>query len=404
MTAADPGAPGALADRGDPDPYPNYAWLRENAPVSELYLPHRDGTTWLVTSYDLARACLTDRRLSNDDRNATGEAAPFGTGQWDPARGLLDLDRPEHSRLRGLVVGAFSAGAVERMRPMMTRVVEEAIDAFAGQGACDLVPAFSLPVPVAIIHEILGIPGHIRESPARCLDLFYKAGLTDPIDTAALADLLGYVKHLAEYKRAHPGDDVSGHLIRGLETGELRDHDELAAMILSVLGAGHLTSVQFLGAAIFRLLQHPAQLAAILEGEFSWAGAINEILRYDSPVQATAYRHVTEDMELGGVSLARGDSMLISLAAANRDPSRFDDPDEFRVDRPVQSNLGFGYGAHLCLGAQLARLEGEIALDILFRRLDGLTLSIPFDEVVWTYGPMLRGPRTLPVVFSGTTT
>ena len=390
---------GALKEGGDPDPYANYAWLRENAPVSEVYTPHRKGRTWLVTSYALVRAGLADPRLSNDDRNSAAPPAPFGSGEWDPARGLLDLDRPEHTRLRRLVAGAFSSGAVDGMRPMMARITEAAIDAFADAGRCDLVESFSLPVPVAIIHEVLGIPEEQREPPARCMEMFYKAGLTDPLDLDALQGLLEYTRRLAAYKRAHPGNDVAAALLKGFETGRLRDENELAAMILSVLGAGHVTTVQFLGAAVHRLVQHPDQLRAVLSGEVGWANVVNEILRYDSPVQASVYRYATEDLPLGDVHISKGDAVLLCVAAANRDPAYVSDPEEFRVDRSLRGNLAFGHGAHLCLGAHLARLEGEIALDALFTQLQDLALAVPADRVVWTYGPMLRGPRALPVTF-----
>ncbi|MFI7241464.1 cytochrome P450 [Streptomyces qinglanensis] len=392
---------GALKESGDPDPYANYAWLRENAPVSEVCTPHRKGRTWLVTSYDLVREGLADPRLSNDDRNSAEPPAPFGSGSWDPARGLLDLDRPEHTRLRRLVAGGFSRGATEAMVPMMRRITQAAIDTFAEAGRCDLVASFSLPVPVAIIHEVLGIPEDQREPPARCMEMFYRAGLTDPLDMDSLHGLLRYSERLAAYKRAHPGDDVAATLLRGLETGQLRDGDELAAMILSVLGAGHVTTVQFLGVAVFRLLQHPDQLRAVLSGEIAWANAVNEILRYDSPVQASVYRYATEDLALGGSRIRRGDAVLLCVAAANRDPAHVPDPEEFRADRPLRGSLAFGHGAHLCLGAHLARLEGQVALDALFTRLPDLALAVPADRVVWSYGPMLRGPRELPVTFGG---
>jgi cytochrome P450 len=391
---------GRSADLGDPDPYPNYAWLREHAPVSPIYSPHASTTTWLVTSNELARAALADPRLSNDDRNSAGPQAPFGGGEWDPARSLLDLDRPEHTRLRRLVAGTFSPSAVEQMRPMMERVATEAIDGFIAAGECDLVHSFSLPVPVAIIHEVLGVPPPEREAPERCLDLFWRTGLTQPVDTVALRELLAYVKHLADYKRAHPGNDVGTRLLRGFDSGELRDENELQSMILSVLGAGHVTTVQFLGAAAVRLMQHPDQLRALREGAVRWPDAVVEMLRYDSPVQASAYRYVTEDMEIGGTRLAKGDAVLISLASANRDPGRFSDPDEFRIDRETRGSLAFGHGAHLCLGSHLARLEGEIALGTLFHRLPDLRIAIPFAHIIWTYGPMLRGPRRLPVTFT----
>ncbi|MFJ9774315.1 cytochrome P450 [Kitasatospora sp. NPDC101157] len=395
--ASDAYVSGSIKENGDPDPYPNYAWLREHAPVSEVYTPHRAGTTWLVTTYDLARACLLDPRLSNDDRNSAGAQAPFGTGEWDPARGLLDLDRPEHTRLRRLVAGAFGEAAVARMRGTIARTAHRAVDTMTGPDGCDLVEHFSLPVPVAVIHEVLGIPPELREPPARCLDLFYHTGLTDPPDVDRLARLLEYTAGLAAYKRTHPGPDVGTHLVRGLESGQLRDENELAAMILSVIGAGHVTTVQFLGTAVYRLLQHPDQLAAIRAGRIPWKSAVNELMRYDAPIQSTAYRFATEPIELGGVRIGKGDALLISLGSANRDPARFPDPDVFRADRGGPGHLGFGHGAHRCLGAHLARLEGEVALDVLFRRLPGIELAVPFDEVVWTYGPMLRGPRTLPV-------
>lgn len=388
----------ATTGRGDPDPYANYSWLRENAPVSELYVPGQERTTWLVTTYDLARASLNDPRLSNDDRHATGEAGAFGSEGYDPARGLLDLDRPEHGRLRGLVSGAFSPGAVERMRPMMRRVSEEAVERIAGLEGCDLVAAYTLPAPVAIIHEVLGIPESEREDPARCFDLFYRTGMRQPIDTAALAELLAYVRHLVGFKRANPGEDVGTHLVRGLETGDLHSEDELVSMVLSVLGAGHVTTVQFLGAAVVRLLEEPAVLAAVRAGDVTWTAVVDEVLRLDSPVQASVYRYVTEDMDLGGVPVSRGDAVLVSIASANRDPARFSCPDAFRPDRGARSGLAFGFGAHLCLGANLARLEGEIALDVLFQRLDSLTAAIPLEDVTWSFGPMLRGPLTLPVI------
>ena len=184
----------------DPDPYPNYRWLRENAPVSPLYSPHGAGRTWLVTSYELARACLIDPRLSNDSRKA--RAGQEGSEEEVTARGLLELDRPEHARLRGIVHHAFTSQATASWRPMIERECHAAIDRFAGQDGADLVADFAVPVPVAIIHEVLGIPPGERKDSGRTFDLFFRAGLAQPSDPDAYQELLGYVDFLISYKNS----------------------------------------------------------------------------------------------------------------------------------------------------------------------------------------------------------
>lgn len=389
-------APSGPRRRSDPDPYPNYAWLRSKTPVSALYSPHGVGRTWFVTSYELARACLADPRLSNDDRNSSGHAAPFPEAQFDLARGLLELDRPAHARLRGLVTAAFTTGAVDALRPMLQRVSAAAVDAFTGS-RIDLVREFCVVVPVAVIHELLGVPAAERADSHHCLDLFYRAGFTQPLDGDCVREIVDYVRHIVAVKRRLPGPDLTTQLIRERDRGELAGDDELHSMILSLLGAGHVTTVQFLATAAVRLLEHPAQLGGLLDASFDWSTATAEMLRYDSPVQASTYRYATEDLTLGGVQIARGDAVLVSLGAANRDPDRFGDADAFRVDRPGPSNLAFGHGAHLCLGAQLAQVEGGIALRELFTRHPDIALDVAIEHIEWAYAPMLRGPRRLPV-------
>ncbi|MGC4853364.1 cytochrome P450 [Micromonospora sp. DT4] len=370
--------------------------------MSAVYSPHGVGTTWFVTSYALARAALADHRLSNDGRNGGEWLNPEVADDAYRARGLLNLDRPEHARLRKLVNGAFSAQAVTRWTAMMERVCHAAVDRLIGETDIDLVSGFALPVPVAIIHEVLGIPEDQRKDPARCFELFYRAGLAHGAGPELYEELFGYVDHLISYKRAHRGDDVMSLLITHTEKGDLAGDRELRSMVLGILGAGHVTTVQFFGCAILRLLTHPEQRARLEAGEVGWAQGVNEMMRIDSPIQATVYRYATEDLELGEVQVRRGDAVLISIAAANRDPARFADPDDFVVGRQDGSNLAFGHGVHLCLGVHLARIEAELGLQILFRRLGKIDLAIPTSEIVWAYGPMLRGPRRLPASVSST--
>lgn len=380
--------------RGDPDPYPNFAWLRRKAPVSEVLSRNGIGTTWLVASYDLAKSALADERLSNDVR-----AAHSNVDEGSRAHGLLGLDRPEHARLRGVLSGAFSSGAVERWAPLIESIVNDAIDKFAQRGSSELVQDFCLPVPVAIVHELLGIPEDVRQPARECFDLFARAGI-DPLgDVEAEAELDDYVTTLIDYKRVHPADDLGTLLVAARSEGTLHSEEELKAMFLGLLGAGHVSTTQFLGCAFLQLVGSRDRIEQILGPEQAAYRAIDELLRVDPPFQVTSYRFAKEDMMLGSATISRGDAVIIGLASANHDETRYPDPDVVDFDRQRLSNLAFGRGAHMCLGIHVARLEALVALRTLFSRLVNVQLNIDPDEVVWKFGPLLRGPERLPVTF-----
>lgn len=383
---------------GDPDPYPSYALMREHAPVSPVATSDGDRNTWLVTSYELARACLTDPRLSSDSRNGGG-GEPSARGRDDPIqRNLLALDPPEHTRLRRVVSAAFGAAAVARLRPRIEAACLAAIGSFGDRGSADLAPEYALAVPVAVIHDVLGIQPDRRKDPAECFSLFCRVGALGPPDPGAAEEVAGYLDELITYKRRHPGPDLTTALLDDLAAGSLRDAGELRAMLFVLLGAGHTTTFPFLATAILRSLELPGG-PAMLTGEPQvrrrW---LEEVLRHDSPVQASQRRYADSDLCLGGHRVAAGDTVVVSFAAANRDPGRFPDPDEARWDRDSRAHLAFGQGIHFCLGAHLARAEGEIALRCLFSALPELRLRIPPERIAWAFGPMLRGPRELPVV------
>lgn len=374
---------------GDPDPYANLAWMRATMPVAQI--PSAEGRpTWFVTSYASARTLLADPRLSNDHSTATGSAA----GQRD----LLGSDPPRHTRLRQLVAAAFSPRAVQRLRPAVAEICESAVASFAGRGSADLMAEYALPVPVRVIHTVLGVPPDRYDDPATVMDLFYRAGFVDGPDSAAMAEVEARVRSIVEYKRTHPGDDVTTDLLGAVERGELSG-TELHGMVYALLGAGHTTTVPFLGAALLRVLDRPELIGDLLVDPACPRAVVEEALRHDSAVQMSVYRYATTDFEIAGNRIGRGDRLVISLAAANRDPDRFDGPDTFvpGPDRP--SHLAFGHGIHVCLGAHLARLEGEIALTTLFRRLPAARLAVATEQIAWAFGPMLRGPRELPVVY-----
>jgi cytochrome P450 len=362
----------------DPDPYPNLAWLREHLPVTQV--PTAQGTAWFVTSYEHARALLADRRLGND---------PGSPDQGS----LLASDPPEHTRLRRLVQASFSPATVEALRPEVTRICVEAIDRFVGTGHADLVAEYAVVVPVAVIHAVLGVPAEHRAEPAAVMDLFYRAAFTEQPGGQAAAKVDAYVERIIDYKRGHPGDDVTTVLIGARERGELRDENELRGLVYALLGAGHTTTVPFLGAAVLRALHHPTRRSA------DWRPFVEEVLRHDSAVQQSVNRYALADIAVAGVRIAKGDRVVVSIAGANRDPQRFDRPEEFVPDATMPSHLAFGHGLHACIGAALARLEGEVALAELFGRIPEPQLEIEAKEVRWMFGPVLRGPGELPVTF-----
>lgn len=379
----------------DPDPYPNYRWLRENSPACPMASGDAEEVTCFVTSYDLVRAGLLDPRLSADPRNSAAAGAV-------PARdrSVLDTDPPDHSRLRQVVSRAFSQSAVAALRPRITRICQETIAAFAGRGRADLMAEYSLIVPVVVIHELLGIPSQVREEPSVFMDRFWRAAASRVPDQDAVEFVDEYVTRILAYKRAAPGEDVTTTLLRALETGDLRDESELRGMLAALLGPGHITTVPLVAAGIVRLLEHPAQLAKAVADPGRWPDVVEELLRHDSVVQASTDRYALEDLVIGGTEVPKGSTVLMSLAAANRDPARFDDPDSFDIDRPQRGHLAFGHGAHFCLGAHLGRAEAEIALATLFEMLPDLRLTTPPEEIVWTFGPMFRGPAAIPAAFT----
>ncbi|MGA4844127.1 cytochrome P450 family protein [Streptomyces sp. G45] len=379
----------------DPDPYPNYRWLRENAPACPMGGDTDADSTCFVTSYDLVRAGLLDSRLSADPRNAAG-ADPLAPAD----RSVLDTDPPDHGRLRRVVNPAFSLSAVDALRPGIARACREAIAAFAGRGRADLMAEYGLVVPVAVIHDILGVPPEERADPAEFLHRFWWAAAAREPDPEAAAFVEEYVTGIIDHKRAHPGNDVTTALLRALDTGELRDESELRGMVTAVLGAGHITTVPLVSAGIVRMLQHPEQLARATADPERWPDVVEELLRYDSVIQVANNRYALEDMAVGDVPVPKGGTVLLSFAAANRDPARFADPDVFDMDRPRGGHLAFGHGTHFCLGAHLGRAEAEIALRTLFEELGDIRSDIPLEEVVWSFGPLLRGPAAIPATFT----
>jgi cytochrome P450 len=391
---------GPRATRGDPDPYPNYRWLREHQPASVV--PGSDGKPLcVVTSYELVRSCLLDPRLRSGYEPS---ARPGGTADADaPSRtdGMaLGISEHYHERVYRIMSEVLPSSLVERTRPGIQASCRSALSAFIARGHADLMGEYALRIPVAVIHDLLGVPKDEREAPEVCLREYLAAGFTSPPDAESEEFLHDYVHRIIGYKRAHPGDDVTTRLIDYLDRGELHSVGELQTVIFTLLGAGHTTTAPFIATAIVRLLEHPACLNSAMQDEGRWPAIAEEVLRHDAPLHSVQTRYAQQEMVIGDVQLEPGHAVLLSLAAANRDPSRFVDPEEFDPDRPVSRHLAFGHGSHFCPGSQLARSEGRIALRELFHAIPDLSLSVGSQEIVWAFGPILRGPATIPVIFT----
>lgn len=388
------------------DPFPLYRRLREEGPVRRVVIAG-GLEAFLVTRYDDALAALSDARLSSDVRDASDARLLRQLRQLPEAdresmlSTMLRSDPPDHTRLRRLVSKAFTARRVAGMRPRIQSLTDRLLDALTPAGHADLVADFALPLPVAVISELLGVPVDDRHEFQHWTDRMIRRG-AEPPDPAVVSEawrhMRAYVTGLIREKRTDPADDLLSGLITARdEEGQLSE-DELIAMVFLLLAAGYITTVNLIGGGIAMLLAHPQQLDLLRSDPALLPGAVEEFLRYDGPVSPGIARFAREDVEIAGVRVPRGATVLIGSALADRDPARFPDPDRLDVTRQDNAHLAFGHGIHYCLGAPLARLEGEIAIGTALRRLPGLALAVPPEEVPWRPGG-LRGPESLPVTF-----
>ncbi|MEV4515488.1 cytochrome P450 [Dactylosporangium sp. NPDC049525] len=399
------GCPVALpTTRTDPfDPPPELAALRAEAPVTRVALP-AGGWAWLVTRHaDVARL-LRDERLSADP---TRPGFPFvrpglraAARQEHRAGQFLRMDAPEHGRLRRLLTGDFTLRAVRRLEPDIAGMIDALIDGLqAGDGSADLVAEFAFPLTSQVICRLLGVPYTDHEQfQGRSRELFSRRH--SEADTARFAaQLQQYMGALVDAKAAaaDPGDDVIGRLVRRHLRGGEVERDEIVGIALLLLVAGHETTANMIGMALLTLLAHPDQLERIRADERLAEPAVEELLRYHTIVHFGVPRVATAELTVAGQVIRPGEGVLALLAAANRDPAVFADPDAFDPHREARHHLAFGFGAHQCLGQQLARAELRLALLGLVRRLPGLRLTVPARELAYRTDMATYGVHALPV-------
>jgi hypothetical protein len=383
------------------NPYPYYQRLRETDPM------HLTPLGFYVASRhaDIATV-LRDKRFGKDFAGRMSrrhgpeileEPVYRSMRHW-----MLQQDPPDHTRLRGLVVRAFTARRVEDMRPRIQEIVDGIIDRVEARGRMDLIADFAFRLPVTVICDMLGIPAEDRE-------LFFTSSRTggrllDPVPlsraeieqhNASNLAAAEYFHRLFELRRRQPGEDLTTQLVQAEERGSKLSNEELTANVILLFGAGHETTVNLIGNGLLALHRNPDQLKLLREDPSLTAGAVEELLRYDSSVQVTGRTTLEDVDEIGGIALAKGQSVICLLGSANRDPAVYADPDQLDITRADVRPLSFGGGIHYCLGAQLARLEGEIAIATLLRRLPGLQLDDP-EHPDWRQTFVLRGLNTLP--------
>jgi cytochrome P450 len=395
MSAFNPMDPEFLAD-----PYPTYHRLREEDPVH-----HSPLDFWVLTRYEDVAAVLRDPRFIKEPL-VSMVAARFGVSV-PPGVGLsmLDRDPPDHTRLRSLVSKAFTPRVVEGLRPRIQKMVDDLITRAAAVGTMDLIEEFAYPIPVNVICEMLGVPVEDHErfkgwslDIARGLDSIWLPPDSEiPKRSGAARHAIGdYMRGLIGERRASPRGDLLTALIAAEEAGDKLSEDELIATCILLLIAGHETTVNLIGNGTLALLRHPEELRRLRETPGLITSAVEELLRYDGPVQRTA-RITSTEVTIAGRTIPKGEMVMPFIGAADRDPSQFPDPDRLDLGRADNRHIAFGWGIHFCLGAPLARVEGQIAIDTLVRRLPRLALVN--DEPEHRQSLTLRGLKALPVSF-----
>jgi cytochrome P450 len=399
------------------DPYPTYAQMRAKMPVCGRTNPHDGTTTWFVTRYDDVVSVLRDhKRFVKNYRNSLTSAEQEALAPDPPmlrlvSNHMLNMDPPDHTRLRALVNKAFTTSMVEQLETRMQQIADELIDKVIERGQMDLIHDYAFPLPVIVIAEMLGVPtrdrGRFRN---------WSHAIVTPTPNAErtaqklaktrqlMEDFIAYLRKISAQRRQKPGDDLLTSLLLAEDAGDRLSEDELFSMVLLLIVVGHETSVNLIGNGLLSLFKHPDQMALLQQKSGQEPNllplAVEEMLRYDCPVERAPMRFAAEDVRIGDQLIRRGDSVSLVLGSANRDETIFDRPDTFDIQRSPNKHLAFGLGVHYCLGAPLARLEGRVAVETLLRRLPNIQLAMPVEKLRWGTNPIMRGVHRMPVKWS----
>jgi cytochrome P450 len=397
------------------DPFRGYARMREQAPMVRAAFPGIAEPIWLVTRYEDVQMVLGDQRFVNNPGNVPGMDVWNIRSQLLASRGIspeyapyvldsiLDMDGADHLRLRKLVSRTFTARRVSELRPRVTQIAEELLDRLAGtarDGVADLIENFAYPLPITVICELVGVPEEDRPRWRGWGKALFKLRPESVDDT--LSEMIAYLRELIGRRRAAPTGDLLSGLIRAQdEDGDRLGEVEMMTLVLTLVLAGHETTAHLIGNGMAALLTHPDQLAKLRADPGLTPLAVHELMRWCGPVQGTRIRYAAQDVEINGMRMKQGDPVIAVLVSANHDPRRFDDAERFDITRQPDGHrevhIGFGYGLHYCLGAALARQEGEVAIGALLHRFPELDLAVGPDDLEREFMPFSWRLARLPV-------
>ncbi len=384
--------------------YEVYANMREEQPIYPIM--HKNGSrSWLITRHEDVLAVLKDPRFTKNYLRVADDEYISQLTEVDRfmTNNLLALDPPDHTRLRALVQKAFSPRLIRAMRPRIQAITDSLLDAVQDQGQMELIADYAFPLPIQVIAELLGIPTEDKEKFRHWSGIVIRPHKTKEsrlADVPELQAFLAYLADISEQRREDPREDLLSALVQAEEAADRLSEIELYSMLMLLIVAGHETTVNLIGNGVVTLIQYPEQLALLRANPSLIGAAIEELLRYDSPVESSTDRFALEDVTIGGQHIARGDHVLVIIASANRDRASFgekaDDLDIMRAENP---HVAFGHGIHYCLGAALARMEGAIAIGSLLERAPNVRLALPMEElrIRPSVSDLLRGYREIPI-------
>jgi cytochrome P450 len=398
--------PDLSSPRFKADPFPFYARLRNESPVHPVMLPGKQ-RAWLITRYDDVVAALRDERLAKDRLNAMSaeqkKKQPWMPPMFRPlTRNMLDLDPPDHTRLRALVQKAFTPRLIEDLRSRIVTIANELLAEVAKKRRMDVIRDFALPLPTIVIAEMLGVPVEDRGKFHRWSAGIVAANWSRWSTIRAVPNVIAfirYIRRLTAARRRDPRNDLVSALVAANDAGDRMSDDELLAMIFLLLIAGHETTVNLIGNGTLALLQHPDQRERLRNDATLMKSAVEELLRFGSPLETATERFAREDIVLHGTTIPRGEMVFAVLSSANRDERQFANPDVLDLAREPNRHVSFGLGIHYCLGAPLARMEGQIAFEAMLREQPRLRLAYPDKPLRWRRGLVLRGLESLPVAW-----
>jgi cytochrome P450 len=400
----------SVLDFGDPlyldNPYPVLAALRHSEAVSKGIRAPPYGSAWVVTRYAEVLSVLKDSRFSVEPRNLSG-----GNNMerwWVPrsfrliTEGLLNKDDPDHYRLRNLVHKAFTPRLIEAVQTHIEKIADDLLDGLDTRNPIDLMQAFAVPLPLAVISHMLGVPARERLKFRRLMNGTItgsaRTGLLRTLGGAhAMYRLMAFLESLLALRRHEPDGGLITALVAAEQAGDSLSPDECLAMLFLLLFAGHETTVNLIGSGMLALIDNPGQLTSLIAQPALAPSAVEELLRYTNPVQFGASRIALENVVLGEVTIKKHSVVIAMLSSANRDETVFEEPEALNISRDPNRHLGFGLGIHFCLGAPLARMEGRIAFTKLLARFPNIRLAVPRTAIRWRASPVFRGLQSLPV-------